>query len=97
MGLFCNRVTYEFLAVFNFGGSVQKTQKGKALEKCSMSPTVQCPCKYVRLAVLGFIWRLATPAAADREILCKYGSDYTWGDFGIKSSFHNCIRTFISN
>ena len=30
---FCNRVNYECPAAFNFDGSIQKTQKSKALEK----------------------------------------------------------------
>ena len=33
---------------------------------------------------MSFIWRLATPTPADREIVCRYGSEYTWGDFGKK-------------
>ena len=49
-----------------------------------MSPTVSCPCGYVCFVNMGFIWRLATPTPADREIVNKYGSEYTWGDFGKK-------------
>ena len=41
--LFCNRVAYECLAMFNFDGSMQKPQKSKALEKCIMSATANCP------------------------------------------------------
>ena len=65
-------------------GSMRKTQKSKALEKCNMSPTANCPREYVCLVEMSFIWRLATPTPADREIVCRYGSEYTWGDFGKK-------------
>ena len=82
--LFSNRVTYECLATFNFDGSMRKTQKSKALEKCNMSPTANCPREYVCLVEMSFIWRLATPTPADREIVRRYGSEYTWGDFGRK-------------
>ena len=64
--LFRNRVTYECLATFNFDGSLRKTQKSKALEKCNMSPTANCPREQVCLVDMGFICRLATPTAADR-------------------------------
>ena len=82
--LFRNRVFYECLSTFNFNGSMRKTQKSKALEKCNMSPTANCPREYICLDDMGFIWRLATPTPADREIVCRYGSDYTQGDFGKK-------------
>ena len=45
--LFWNRVTYECLATFNFDSSMRKTQKSKALEKCNMSPTANCPREHV--------------------------------------------------
>ena len=61
-----------------------KTQKSKALEKCNMSPAPSCPHQYVCLVDMGCIWRLATPTPADGEIVCRYGSQYTWEDFGKK-------------
>ena len=79
--LFCNRVTYECLAAFHFGSSMQKTQESKALEKCNMSPTANSPREYICLVDMGFIWRLTTPTPADRDIVCRCGSKYTWGDF----------------
>ena len=63
---------------------MQKTQESKALEKCNMSRTANYPREYVCFFDMGFIWRLATPTPADREIVRRYGSEYTWGDFGKK-------------
>ena len=51
MELFRNRVTYECLAAFNFDSSMRKPQKSKALEKCNMSPTANCPREYVEAVV----------------------------------------------
>ena len=49
-----------------------------------MSLTANCPREYVCLVNMAFIWGLATPTPADREIVRRYGSEYTWGDFGKK-------------
>ena len=70
--LFRNRVTYECLATFNYDGSMRKTHKSKALEKCNMSPAASCPREYVCLVDIGFIWRPPTPTPADREIVHGY-------------------------
>ena len=82
--LFRNRVTYDCFAAFNFGGSMQKTPKSKPLEKSKLSPTANCPLKYVCLVDMGLIWRLATTTSADREIVHRYGSESAWRDFGKK-------------
>ena len=47
-----------------------------------MSPTANCHREYVYLVDIGFIWWLATPTPADREIVLRYRPEYTWGDFG---------------
>ena len=98
--LFRNRITYECLSVFNSDGSMRKTQKSKALEKCNMTPIVTPPREYVALVDMGFIWRLATPTPADRELTRRCGSEYTWGDFGKKvvsiiASRHSSARKII--
>ena len=54
MELFRNRVTYECLAAFNFDGSMRKSQKSKGLEKWNMSPTANCPRKYLEAVVQSF-------------------------------------------
>ena len=54
-----------------------KIQKRKALEKCNISPTVNCHREYVCLANMGFIWRLSTPTPDDREVVRRYESEYT--------------------
>ena len=42
-----NKVTFDSLIAFNLDGSMRKTQKSKALEKCNMSPTANCLPEYV--------------------------------------------------
>ena len=79
---------------------MRKTQKSKALEKCNMSPTANCPREYVCLVDMGFIWRLATRTPADREIVRRFGSEYTWEDFGKKvvsiiTSRHSSVTKII--
>ena len=49
-----------------------------------MSPVVTPPREYVALVDMGYIWRLATPSPADRELTRRCGSAYTWGHFGKK-------------
>ena len=61
-----------------------KNQKSKALENFNMSPVVTPPREYVALVDMGYIWRLATPSPADRELTRRCGSTYTWGNFGKK-------------
>ena len=76
--LFHNRVTYDCLATFNFDGSMRKTRKYKALEKCNVSPTTNYLREYSCLVDTGFIWTLATTAPADTAIVRRYESEYTW-------------------
>ena len=95
-----NRITYECLSVFNSDGSMRKNQKSKVLDKCNMTSIVTPPCEYVALVHMGFIWRLATPTPADRELTRRCGSAYTWGDFGKKvvsivASRHSSARKII--
>ena len=53
--LFRSRAFYQCFSTFNFDDSMWKTQKDKALEKCIMSPTTNCPREYVCLVDMGFI------------------------------------------
>ena len=53
--LFRSRAFHECFSTFTFDDSVWKTQKDKALEKCIMSPTTNCPREYVCLVDMGFI------------------------------------------
>ena len=65
--LFCNRIIYECLANFKVDGSMRKTQKSKALEKCNMSPTANCPHKYVCLVDLPLQLLLIEKLFADMD------------------------------
>ena len=75
-----HRVSDECLALFNVNGTFRKTQKSKLLQKLTQQPLEVR--SYTALVDMGMIWRLASPAAEDREK--GDGSPYTWGDYTSK-------------
>jgi len=76
------RVTDECLPIFNINGTMKKVQKSKLVEKLNMQPVEPFPDQYIALVDMGFLWRLATPTAEDREK--ADGSALTWGDYAEK-------------
>ena len=61
---------------------MKKVQKSKLVEKLHTEPTDPVPDKYIALVDMGFLWRLATASAEDREK--PDGSIFTWGDYADK-------------
>ena len=80
------RVTEECLPIFNINGTMRKVQKSKLVGKFNFVE-LEALNSYIVLVDMGFIWRLSTPSAEDREKLD--GSRYTWGDYATK--MFNCI------
>lgn len=76
------RVTDECLAIFNINGTMKKVQKSKLMDKLHMQPIDMDGDMYTALVDMGFIWRLATPTAEDREK--PDGTVFTWGDYANK-------------
>ncbi len=76
------RLTEEYLSLFNVNGTFRKTQKSKLLQKLTQQP-LDVP-SYTALVDMGMIWRLASPTMEDREN--GDGSPYTWGDYTNKIS-----------
>ena len=60
-------MTDESLPIFNISGTMKKVQKSKLFEKLHTEPMDPVPDKYTALVDMGFLWRLATPSAEDRE------------------------------
>jgi len=60
-------VTHECLPIFNINGTMKKVHKSKIIEKLHTEPMETVPDKYIALVDMGFLWRLATPSAEDRE------------------------------
>ena len=63
-------------------GTMKKVHKSKMIEKLHTEPMEAVPEKYIALVDMGFLWRLATPSAEDREK--PDGSVFTWGDYADK-------------
>ena len=76
------RVTDECLPIFNINGTMNKVQKSKLLEQIYFQAIEPTPDQYVALVDMGFLWRLATPSAEDREK--PDGTVFTWGDYAEK-------------
>ena len=60
----------------------EKHRKVKLCRKTWHVSYCQLSSRICYLVDIGFIWWLATPTPADREIVLRYRSEYTWGDFG---------------
>ena len=79
-----HRITDNCLSIFNVNGKMIKVQKSKLLEMFNFVPLSlnEESRAYTVIIDMGFIWRLATPTAEDREK--SDGSQYTWGDYAKK-------------
>ena len=75
------RVTDECLPIFNVNGTLRKVMKSKLVDKLNLEE-INSLNNYIALVDMGFIWRLSTPSAEDREK--QDGTDYTWGDYANK-------------
>lgn len=75
------RVTEECLPIFNVNGTMRKGQKSKLAQKFNFIE-LEFRDRYIALVDMGFIWRLSTPSAEDREKQDE--SAYTWGDYAAK-------------
>ena len=75
------RVTDECLPIFNVNGTLRKVMKSKLVDKLNLEE-INSLNNYIALVDNGFIWRLSTPSAEDRDKLD--GTDYTWGDYANK-------------
>ena len=62
-----HRITDSCLSIFNVNGNMVKVQKSKLVEKLDFVPPVWNNASYIGIIDMGFIWRLATPSAEDRE------------------------------
>ena len=60
------RVTEECLPIFNINGTLRKGQKSKFIQKFDFTDLEPLE-SYIALGDMGFIWRLSTPSAEDRE------------------------------
>ena len=77
-----HRITDSCLSIFNVNGNMVKVQKSKLVEKLDFVPLVWNNASYIGIIDMGFIWRLATPSAEDREK--KDETCYSWGDYAKK-------------
>ena len=84
------RVTDECLSIFNINGTMKKVQKSKLVEKLNMQPVDPVPDQYISIVNMGFLWRLATPTAEDREK--ADGPVFTWGDYAEKLFFYYSLE-----
>ena len=75
---FC--LTEECLSMYYADGSQRKLTKSRLLEHLNLN-TVDIPKEYITIVDMGFIWRLATPTAEDRETTKRDGHAYLWSDY----------------
>ena len=75
------RLTDECLSMYYADGSQRKPAKSKLLEHLNLNTVVNIPTEYSSLVDMGFIWRLATPTAEDRERVRRDGRSYLWLDY----------------
>lgn len=76
-----HRVTEECLPIFNVNGTMRKGQKSKLVERFNFVELDPLD-SYIAIVDMGFIWRLSTPSAEDREKQDE--STYTWADYATK-------------
>ena len=94
-----HRITEECLSIFNTNGTMVKIQKSKLLEMLEWSPMPHSKLQTcLSIIDMGFIWRLCTPTAEDREK--DDGTVYSWEDYSKKVfktvlSRHPTAKTLI--
>ena len=69
------------LPLFNINGQMRKAVKSTLINSFEMHETALEGVCYISIVDMGFIWRLATPSIADREIA---EDDFTWGNYATK-------------
>ena len=75
------RLSDECLALFNANGKMRKVQKSRLIAQLNIMDLPQLN-SYIALVDMGFLWRLATPSAEDREKGDQ--TSFTWSDYARK-------------
>ena len=65
------RLTEECLPIFNINGTIRKGQKSKLTDRFNFVELQHPVNSYIAIVDMGFIWRLCTPSAEDRENMMK--------------------------
>ena len=92
-----HRVTDECLPIFNINGTLRKGQKSKLIQKFDFTDLEPLE-NYIALGDMGFIWRLSTPSAEDRENKTKvsiHGGDYATKMFNLIMERHTKASQII--
>ena len=92
------RVTEDCLPIFNINGTLRKGQKSKFIQKFDFTDLEPLE-SYIALGDMGFIWRLSTPSAEDRENKTKVsihgGGDYATKMFNLIMDRHTKASQII--